>query len=67
MLNKEFIKEVIECMSKLPFEEVFVKATKTMMSWKGLDEFWDKVQEIEKKSVVSPERQEQFWRLARII
>ena len=67
MLNKEFIREVVECMSKLPFEEVFVKAAKTMMSWKGLDEFWEKVQEIEKKSAVSSEKQEQFWHLARII
>ncbi len=67
MLNKGFIKDVVDFMSKLPYDEAFVKGAQTMVDWKGLTEFWDKVHEIENKAVVSAESEEQFWHLAKIL
>ncbi len=52
---------------KLPYDEAFVKGAQTMVDWKGLTEFWDKVHEIENKAVVSAESEEQFWHLAKIL
>ena len=57
----------VDFMSKLPYDEAFVKGAQTMVDWKGLTEFWDKVHEIENKAVVSAESEEQFWHLAKIL
>ena len=67
MLYRTFVADVVEAMSELPYEEVFVRIAETMANRKGLVEVWDKLLEIEKnyKNAEGEER-EKFYNLARI-
>lgn len=67
ILNTTFMEDVVEEFSRLPYEEVFVKAADTMAKRKGVPAFWNKLHEIEEKyRKAEGEEQERFYRIARI-
>lgn len=67
ILHNTFVADVVEAMSELPYEEVFVQAAETMAKRKGLVVVWDKMLEIEKKyRMAEGEERERFYRIAHI-
>lgn len=67
ILHKTFVVDVVDAMSELPYEEVFVQAAETMAKRKGLVVLWEKLLEIEKKyRKAEGEERERFYRIAHI-
>ncbi|MBO5093616.1 MAG: glycosyltransferase [Lachnospiraceae bacterium] len=68
MLYNGFVGEVVDAMSRFPYEEEFVRMAETMANRPGLGDLWDKLLEIEgaAKEKPTPENQEHFYNLARI-
>jgi len=71
MLQQNFISDLMDCMSELPYDDLFVQVAQTMVQRKGLVEPWDKILDMEKKyrkadSESAEAEKEKFFRLARI-
>lgn len=63
-----FIGELVDAMSRLPYEDALVPMAQTMAEREEFAEQWDKIAELTKMVNESEdeEAREQFWRLARI-
>lgn len=66
MLVRGFVGEVVDAMSRLPYDDTFVIMAQTMANREGLNELWDKLLEWERKGEKNEADRERFYALARI-